>query len=317
MASNVSSRFKKSRKIKARGKSSVNRKYNNNKNKEESFFVTYLKVSSTFLFCIVFVYGLYIIYATLSPIPNAQDFISEKVWKAYVGENDGGLMKGQVNHTFNVFPRFKHDETIMSDPWSIAETYLNNITNPSIKMKKFIKTASQLRDDFSSRYGGKNSAREVLKRGLYLFESDGNGALSGNIAKLASRILRTQKKGEPFIISFAGTSATSGRGNFHNDSFPHVLEETLRGQFLQLGIELKVKNSAISDISSFPYGWCLKNFLGFDADVVSWDSSLSGRRESSEGFEAYLRNAITLNQSPMLIVREATSTTKRKQVIQR
>jgi len=33
---------------------------------------------------------------------------------------------------------------------------------------------------------------------------------------------------------------------------------------------------------------------------VSWDSSIRGRRESSEGFEAYLRNAITLNQSPML-----------------
>ena len=120
----------------------------------------------------------------------------------------------------------------MSDPWSIAETYLNIITNPSIKMKKNFKTASQLTDDFSFRYGGKKSAREVLKRGLYLFESDGNGALSGNIAKLTSRILRTQKKGEPFIISFAGTSATSGPGNFHNNSFPHVLEETLRGPFL-------------------------------------------------------------------------------------
>ena len=65
----------------------------------------------------------------------------------------------------------------MSDPWSIAETYLNIITNPSIKMKNNFKTASQLTDDFSFRYGGKNSAREVLKRGLYLFESDGNGAL--------------------------------------------------------------------------------------------------------------------------------------------
>ena len=158
------------------------------------------------------------------------------------------------------FAHFKHDETIMSDPLSIAETYLNVITDPSIKTKNNFKTASQLRDDFSSRYGGKNSAREVLKRGMYLFESDGNGALSENIAKLASRILRTQKKGEPFIISFAGTSATSGRGNFHNDSFPHVLEETLRGPFLQLRIELKVKNSEFLIIRHLRMDGVLKTF---------------------------------------------------------
>jgi hypothetical protein len=28
-------------------------------------------------------------------------------------------------------------------------------------------------------------------------------------------------------------------------------------------------------VPSFPYGWCLKNFLGEDSDAVSWDFSMN------------------------------------------
>jgi hypothetical protein len=35
-------------------------------------------------------------------------------------------------------------------------------------------------------------------------------------------------------------------------------------------------------VYSFPYGWCLKNFLGEDSDAVSWDFSMN-EGDSADG----------------------------------
>ena len=76
-----------------------------------------------------------------------------------------------------------------------------------------------------------------------------------------------------------------------------------------------VRDAAIGGMtSSFPYGWCLKNFLGWDVDAYSWDVGMQGkgRRTRSrgnkgsgqEGFEAFLRNGMMMERKPMLMVRE-------------
>lgn len=46
-----------------------------------------------------------------------------------------------------------------------------------------------------------------------------------------------------------------------------------------------VRNAAIGGIPSFPFGLCLKNELGSNADVVSWDFSMNepGLRPEGNG----------------------------------
>ena len=69
-----------------------------------------------------------------------------------------------------------------------------------------------------------------------------------------------------------------------------------------MGLELVVRNSAIGGIPSFPYGFCLPNFLGMDADVVSWDYGMN-EGNGAEAFESYLRHSIsTLPKRPMMIM---------------
>ena len=45
-----------------------------------------------------------------------------------------------------------------------------------------------------------------------------------------------------------------------------------------LQVDLVVRDAAIGGTmaGSFPYGWCLKNFMGWDADALSWDVGMAG-----------------------------------------
>ena len=76
-----------------------------------------------------------------------------------------------------------------------------------------------------------------------------------------------------FILTYCTPlySVTVGRGNYFSQSFPFVMQTKLEPLFNALKIELEVRNAAIGGVPSFPYGWCLENFWGLDADVVSWD----------------------------------------------
>jgi hypothetical protein len=78
---------------------------------------------------------------------------------------------------------------------------------------------------------------------------------------------------------------------------------------------LIVRNSAIGGIPSFPYGWCLPNFLGEDSNGISWDYGMN-EGNGGEGLESYLRNglssirsiqhdddnAVLLQSSPMFVM---------------
>lgn len=80
------------------------------------------------------------------------------------------------------------------------------------------------------------------------------------------------------------------------------MRDILLPLFNNVGIELQVKNSAIGGIPSFPYGFCLKNFLGSNSDVVSWDFGMNEGNDA-KGLESYFRHAMTsLDKNPMFIV---------------
>ena len=297
------------------------KKYKHDKRKEEPFLVTNLKVAGALVIAFAAIYGLYNIK---SFIPGSSTSMrdSEGVWSQYVNDDAANAGAGEGENEEDAkskeFPRFDLGPTTKYDAWGIAEEFLSVPGNS--KYAAFIASADRIREDFAERWGGENAARAVLEKGLSTFAPTSTVSstdIPEGIRYTASRIFNAQKSGKPFKISFAGAAAVSGRGNYFAESFPSVLAGVLVEPFQQMGIELEVRNGAIAGISSFPYGWCLNNFLGDDADVVSWDPEMTNRGDTNAAFEAYLRNAITMKHSPMLVVREYAYTESRRELLQK
>ena len=179
---------------------------------------------------------------------------------------------------------------------------------------------SKVRDEFYTRYGGKSEALDMLKRGLYTFEkeqSEKNKNMS-SVRSTAERYLRSIRRFEEnqssssssssllqaeFVMAFGGYSVTVGRGNHFEQSYPFIMEKILSPilSLPPLGVKLIVRNSAIGGIPSFPYGWCLPNFLGDDADAVSWDYGMNEGRGAA-GLESYVRQSLMLPKSPPMFI---------------
>ncbi len=186
----------------------------------------------------------------------------------------------------------------------------------------------EARSNFYVRYGGKAEATEMLKKGLLTFEK--RVSLEGDYARRATadRFLSTiiqheqgtethQKDAPEFVMAFAGYSVTVGRGNYFNQSFPFIMERILSPVIRQspLGIKLTVRNSAIGGIPSFPYGWCLPNFLGEEAHGVRWDYAMNEGNGAS-GLESYIRQSLTMPNSPPLFVLVDVNSKPRLEILQ-
>lgn len=153
----------------------------------------------------------------------------------------------------------------------------------------YIKSSHDLKQEFYQRYGGKDIAQLLLRKSIITFSPSSSSSSEGGdnnrygLHHTAKRILYAVAKKQPFILAFGGYSITVGRGNYFNQSYPLVLESILKDSVKLLNIEhFEIRNAAIGGIPSFPYGWCLKNFLGEDSDVVSWDFSMN-EGDSAEG----------------------------------
>jgi hypothetical protein len=181
------------------------------------------------------------------------------------------------------FPDFELKEGSQYDAYGIAEELLDAASHTSGNLRKstqFVSTTLELRKEFAELVGGENAAREILRTGLYTFsKSDSNlnassyvNGVPEGIRHTANRIIKAIKTKSPFKLSFTGSSAVAGRGNYFDQTFPSVLAGILTEPMDLMGIELIVRNAAVADTSTFPNGLCLKNFLGSDADMVSWDA---------------------------------------------
>jgi len=184
----------------------------------------------------------------------------------------------------------------------------------------------QFRHDFYMRYGGEQIATEMLHKGLHTFEkkhhhkNSDESSIHFTANRFLSTIVRHETDTEPilrvgmdetvkrsraeFVMAFAGYSVTVGRGNHLEQSYPFVLEQLLSPILAlpPLDIKLVVRNSAIGGIPSFPYGWCLTNFLGDDADLVSWDYGMNEGNGAS-GLESYVRQSLAMMpKSPPLFM---------------
>ena len=158
-----------------------------------------------------------------------------------------------------------------------------------------------IRDTFAKRYGGEDEAYKMLSRGIKTFGDETKRKLA--VQHTAERILRAAASDDPkFVASFGGYSVTVGRGNMFSQSFPFLMESVLKEPLKKLGVDLVVRNAAIGGIPSFPYGWCLSNFLGEDSDLVSWDYSMNEGNDAI-GLESYIRHALaTLPKRPLFVV---------------
>jgi len=200
----------------------------------------------------------------------------------------------------------KQRQAILSDPSTIT------------KARDQIES---IRKEFEDRYGGTQEANEMLKRGV---QTSGTTDVEKekSLNHTAERIILAALKQSPksssdravadnnsskaafgkFTMSFGGYSVTVGRGNYFAQSYPFVLQKILSPIFQTLDMDLVVRNSAIGGIPSFPYGWCLPNFLGVDSDVVGWDYGMN-EGGGAEAFEAYVRQTVfSLPKRPMMVM---------------
>jgi len=181
-------------------------------------------------------------------------------------------------------------------------------SNKSGDFSQFFIEVARLKNEFTKLYGGENSARFLLHSGITTFQPSGRRENQTDIpyglTHTATRILNAKCNNRPFKVSFAGYSVTVGRGNYFHQSYPFVLEKLLKKPMSFLGITLQIRNAAIGGVPSFPYGWCLENFLGEDVDVISWDFSMNEAGGVPNGLEAYIRHAMTLRRKPMMIVKD-------------
>ncbi|KAL3796749.1 hypothetical protein HJC23_010896 [Cyclotella cryptica] len=175
-----------------------------------------------------------------------------------------------------------------------------------------------IRSEFYTRYGGKEEALAMLKRGLKTFAKKSweetshadsvfrTDSLKGTAMRLLKVKLHHEQQSSQdlpkFILSFGGYSVTVGRGNHFSQSFPFIFSSILKPLLQSLGLDLIVRNSAIGGIPSFPYGWCLPNFLGSDSHGISWDYGMN-EGNGGMGLESYLRHGLAgMQNSPPLFV---------------
>ena len=303
--------------------------------KEEPFSQTVLKTAGLLAITCIAIYGIFNIgdISSIGSIGRSQDTLSQKASNAgggdieyYQKEQDQQEEEEEEEDSKpKIFPSFELGEESNYDIYGIIADF-----NSKVKNAKFLELAESLSADFADRWGGENAARAILAKGLSTFSpstpdpisalanKDNHGAdIPRGLLYTAKRIKEAKANGKKFKISFAGGAAITGRGNFFERSFPSVLAGNLIEPFKKIGIELEVRNAAIAGIGSFPFGWCFKNYLGQDVDVVSWDPELTNRGDTNAAFEAYLRNAISMEHSPMMIVREYVYTETRRELLQK
>lgn len=214
---------------------------------------------------------------------------------------------------------------------------------PTIKPSDFVSVRteiSHMREEFYARYGGEDAAMKMLKRGLIAFHDDDNEKKKNESSSVnpvlatANRFLNAIVRHESlfaksatttmitarpeFVMAFAGYSVTVGRGNHLEQSYPYVFAKILSPILAMspFNINLIVRNSAIGGIPAFPYGWCLRNFLGEDADSVSWDYAMN-EGSGASGLEKYIRQSLMMPKSPPLFILVDVKSRPRLDMLQR
>ena len=271
------------------------------RSQEAPFWLLVLQVGATIFIVSSFTFSL-LRYVR----PEDEEYRDDEQYVVVVDESEEEIETAKPKKTDPPLPEWKLGEASRFDAYGLAERHAIEQTDD------FWRVALTMRKDFAERYGNENAARAILERALSTF----GGEKHLDLERTACRIREAKEQRRPFKFAFGGYSVTVGRGNFFRQSFPFVMERILKRPFRALGVDLQVKNHAIGGIPSFPYGWCMENFWGRDADVVSWDYSMNEAGGVPEGLEAYVRHTMMLDRSPKLIVKDTHMAEARRDVLQ-
>lgn len=107
----------------------------------------------------------------------------------------------------------------------------------------------------------------------------------------------------PFVVSFMGSSVTAGSDSNFNQSYPLVALEWMKEPFKAAGIELKVRNHAVSNNPCMPYDICVGTFAGYDADIVHFEQSYNCFYPPM--YEQFVRQASLLPKNPIVVYSES------------
>ena len=261
----------------------------------------------------------------------------KKAWKQTKNDNNRLNEKG-TNSFITTTTTTTTTTTFMQnkfDAYGISEIIETIIKEKKIQLSEkdhtFLINAKNLRKEFSNRYGGEKIARSILRLGTSILdekeynhhhhhnnknEMDPFQDVPSSLIHTAKRMDIARKEKRSFQFAFAGYSVTTGRGNYFHQSYPFVMKNILSDTMTLLGISsIQVRNAAIGGIPSFPYGWCLTNFLGENPDVISWDYAMNEPQGIPQGFEAYLRQMLSSSSPPKLIVKDTHMAIQRKQIL--
>jgi hypothetical protein len=198
-----------------------------------------------------------------------------------------------------------HLDPNVVDAFSIANEYTKE--NPTKQELQFLQVAEQLRMEFASRYGGEESARAVLQRGLVVLtpettinNEDSSSSPIPPPHALAQRFLDAMKR-KQFSMAVTGSSSAAGYGNYAYSAYGNILQQVLKDAFSTLNIEWNVYNLAREHAGVFPLSWCSLQDVGL-VDVVAYDFSQS----TSESLEALLRSLISSGGvvAPIVMVKD-------------
>jgi len=116
---------------------------------------------------------------------------------------------------------------------------------------------------------------ETLSRA---FESDSVHRLKNRMkmkiiqAGLMRKIVAKGEPGSGFVWVTGGDDYAAGYGNFYNQTYTWMIEDTVKDAFNMVGIKFHAKNYAMGGTPSGPeISLCMETTFGNDIDILSWD----------------------------------------------
>ena len=101
---------------------------------------------------------------------------------------------------------------------------------------------------------------------------------------------------ESYVYANGGHSSAAGHGNLFNESYTAVAGRSMRNVWEAIGIEMIDRNYAMGGQGVSPFvSLCLKEVMGVDADLLSWNSGMTDTSISSLMLYFY-RGAVLKNR---------------------
>lgn len=217
--------------------------------------------------------------------------------------------------TVNTGADDKNDSSNNKEQRDARNTQVHDILHQTIVQTNFI--SSSVRDGDKGRNDEEEDEALLSDITLPIMKY-----LPKELRHSANRILHARSSNRPFVIALhsdaAASSITAAAANADVlVDVKDILEDILIMPMKQLGIILEVRrhdNGMLQGLDdeeeegTFPFGWCMRNFIGGGVDVLYWDNVRNNDNGNEnevgiDSLEALLRQVVAMDQSPKFIVR--------------